>query len=278
MSGGRSTSRWSLDEKNWSRGWWIPLVVVVLAAATWGFLGFVEGGCRRGPRGGCVAADGYELHSWVLFLASMPTLFVVGTGTALLGYLGGNFFLDREGIGMALEGDVLRAMYGSGLYLAGIGLRIEPAPAGVHFSPGVERGHLPPAFLAATEEGVTAPREHRSVYDAHGTENLPGRLVRDEGAPATHDVAVNEAYDGLGDTWTLYRDVYGRNSIDDHGLTTGLWRDRRNEFKREFGALGVPTSVVIDADGAVVASFPGAVDFAGEDVSRALDTARAGSA
>ncbi len=65
--------------------------------------------------------------------------------------------------------------------------------------------------------------------------------------------------------------------IDEHGLTTGLWRDRRNEFKSEFGALGVPTSVVIDVDGAVVASFPGAVDFAGEDVTRALDTARAGS-
>lgn len=49
-------------------------------------------------------------------------LFAVGTATALLGYWGGNWFLDREGVGMALEGDVLRAMYGSGLYLAGIGL------------------------------------------------------------------------------------------------------------------------------------------------------------
>lgn len=49
-------------------------------------------------------------------------LFVVGTGTALLGYFAGNWFLEREGIGMALEGDVLRSMYGSGLYLAGLGL------------------------------------------------------------------------------------------------------------------------------------------------------------
>ena len=49
-------------------------------------------------------------------------LFVAGTGAAFLGYFGGNWFLDREGVGMALEGDVLRAMYGSGLYLAGIGL------------------------------------------------------------------------------------------------------------------------------------------------------------
>ena len=49
-------------------------------------------------------------------------LFVVGTLTALLGYLGGNFFLDREGIGLALEGGVARSMYGSGLYLATLGL------------------------------------------------------------------------------------------------------------------------------------------------------------
>jgi len=49
-------------------------------------------------------------------------LFVVGTAAAFVGYLGGNYFLDREGIGIALEGDMLRALYGSGLFMAGIGL------------------------------------------------------------------------------------------------------------------------------------------------------------
>ncbi|MCL3816912.1 ABC transporter permease subunit [Aeromicrobium wangtongii] len=49
-------------------------------------------------------------------------LFVVGTLTALLGYLGGNHFLAREGIGLPLEGDVARAMYGCGLFLAALGL------------------------------------------------------------------------------------------------------------------------------------------------------------
>ena len=41
-------------------------------------------------------------------------------------------------------------------YLAGVGLRLEAAPIGhgVEFSPGIERGNLPPAFIAATEEGV----------------------------------------------------------------------------------------------------------------------------
>jgi ABC-2 type transport system permease protein len=49
-------------------------------------------------------------------------MFVTGTMTALLGYLCGNPFLEREGIGMALEGDVARAMYGSGLFMAGLAL------------------------------------------------------------------------------------------------------------------------------------------------------------
>ncbi|HEV7870138.1 MAG TPA: ABC transporter permease [Modestobacter sp.] len=51
------------------------------------------------------------------------TLFVAGIITAVVGYLAGNWFLDREGVGVALSDDgVLRALLGSGLYLAGIGL------------------------------------------------------------------------------------------------------------------------------------------------------------
>lgn len=49
-------------------------------------------------------------------------MFVVGTVTALVGYAGGNWFLDREGIGIALEGDMLRSIYGSGLFMAGCAL------------------------------------------------------------------------------------------------------------------------------------------------------------
>ena len=51
------------------------------------------------------------------------TLFVVGTLTAFAGYFAGNWFLENEGIGISLSDDgVLRAMFGSGLYLAGLGL------------------------------------------------------------------------------------------------------------------------------------------------------------
>ena len=51
------------------------------------------------------------------------TLLVLGTVTAFAGYLGGNAFLSAEGIGLSLDDEgVLRAMFGSGLYLAGLGL------------------------------------------------------------------------------------------------------------------------------------------------------------
>ncbi|HWB37014.1 MAG TPA: GTP-binding protein, partial [Rugosimonospora sp.] len=51
-----------------------------------------------------------------------------------------------------------RIREGGNPYLAGIGLRVEAAPVGhgVEFSAGIERGRLPAAFVAATEEGVRA--------------------------------------------------------------------------------------------------------------------------
>ncbi|MGY2130071.1 ABC transporter permease subunit [Blastococcus sp. SYSU DS0617] len=51
------------------------------------------------------------------------TLFVAGTVTAFAGYFAGNWFFTNEGIGITLgEENVLRAMFGSGLYMAGLGL------------------------------------------------------------------------------------------------------------------------------------------------------------
>jgi ABC-2 type transport system permease protein len=77
--------------------------------------GMIRATLAATPRRGAVLA------AKALVLSS--TLFVVGTVTAFAGYLGGNWFLDREGIGIALSDDgVLRAMFGSGLYLAGLGL------------------------------------------------------------------------------------------------------------------------------------------------------------
>ena len=57
------------------------------------------------------------------------------------------------------------------------------------------------------EDGATPTAHgtgpHRTIADAHGTQTTPGTTVRTEGDAASDDVAVNEAYDGLGATWEL---------------------------------------------------------------------------
>ncbi len=63
-----------------------------------------------------------------------------------------------------------------------------------------------------------APAVRRSIFSSGNQESTAGQLVRAEGQPAAADIAVNEAYDGLGQTFEFYLEVYQRNSIDDHGL------------------------------------------------------------
>jgi Zn-dependent metalloprotease len=43
--------------------------------------------------------------------------------------------------------------------------------------------------------------KRRTIYTAQNQQNLPGTIVRAEGAPPSGDVAADEAYDGLGATF-----------------------------------------------------------------------------
>jgi len=62
-------------------------------------------------------------------------------------------------------------------------------------------------------------KKHRLVYDARLTDQLPGSLVRTEGQAKVSDAAANEAYDGSGNTYDFYDQVFQRNSLDDNGMT-----------------------------------------------------------
>lgn len=66
-----------------------------------------------------------------------------------------------------------------------------------------------------------ANEKYRLVYDMQGVSNnlaLPGKLVREEGGPSSGDPAVNEAYEFAGVTYDCYKEVFGRNSLDDKGM------------------------------------------------------------
>jgi Zn-dependent metalloprotease len=60
----------------------------------------------------------------------------------------------------------------------------------------------------------------RTIFDCANTEDpAHARIVRNEGdEKPTGDVSVDEAYDGLGATYSFYWDIFRRNSIDDEGL------------------------------------------------------------
>ena len=73
-------------------------------------------------------------------------------------------------------------------------------------------------IIARRSARTAASGINRTVYSADNEEKLPGRKVRSEGDPATGDPGVDEAYDGAGNTYDLFKEIYERNSIDDQGM------------------------------------------------------------
>jgi Zn-dependent metalloprotease len=110
--------------------------------------------------------------------------------------------------------------------------------------------------------------KQRSIYDAEHRTELPGKPVRNEGQGSTGDVAVDEAYDGLGATFDFFWDEYGRNSIDDEGMpliaTVHYDRDYNNAFwngrQMVFG----------DGDGELFNRFTIALDVIGHELAHGV--------
>jgi Zn-dependent metalloprotease len=101
----------------------------------------------------------------------------------------------------------------------------------------------------------------RTIYDAENGTSLPGILVRSEGEPPHADIAVNEAYDGVGATYDLFYEVYDRNSMDDQGMPlestvhfdinydNAFWNGERMIFGDGYGQLFNRFTIAIDVIG-----------------------------
>jgi Zn-dependent metalloprotease len=109
---------------------------------------------------------------------------------------------------------------------------------------------------------------NRTIYDAEGSETLPGRLVRKEGEPGTGDAATDEAYEGLGHTHRLYADVFGRNSIDGQGLRL----DATVHFGKLYdNAFWDGTQMVFgDGDGEVFGRFTASLSVIGHELAHGV--------
>src|SRR3990172_10789783 len=117
---------------------------------------------------------------------------------------------------------------------------------------------------------IPAGGKRRTVYDARNSEELPGVVVRREGEPRTGDDAVNEAYDGAGATYDLYYEEYGRNSIDDKGMSL----DSTVHFGEKYdNAFWNGTQMVYgDGDGRLFNRFTIALDVIGHELTHHLTT------
>lgn len=134
--------------------------------------------------------------------------------------------------------------------------------------PGTHRGAQPePSVRPAVPPRVKAnPR--RAVHDAVQGNTLPGRLVRAEGDPQSADPSVNEAYDGLGWTWELLHDGYGRDSLDGKGLPLVASVHFGTHYDNAF--WDGEQMVFGDGDGVYFNSFTDCVDVIGHELAHGL--------
>lgn len=123
-------------------------------------------------------------------------------------------------------------------------------------------------FSAAAFRVAAAGGKERIIYDAQNGTSLPGRVVRNEGDPPSSDVAVNEAYDGSGATYDLYKNVYGRNSIDDNGMRLDSTVHYKKGYDNAF--WDGQQMVYGDGDGQLFNRFTIAIDVMGHELTHGV--------
>ena len=119
-----------------------------------------------------------------------------------------------------------------------------------------------------------AGEKRRTIFDAQNGKELPGKIVRGEGDPATDDEAVNEAYDGAGATYDLFYDIYERNSIDNRGLRLDSTVHYDQKYDNAF--WNGDQMVYGDGDGELFNRFTIAIDVIGHELTHGITQYEAG--
>jgi Zn-dependent metalloprotease len=123
---------------------------------------------------------------------------------------------------------------------------------------------------------ATAPgRRNRIIWNARGTWELSGiPRARDEDDGPTGDAAVDEAFDGFGDTFAFWDEVFSRDSIDDEFMPlrgvvhfgeeypNAFWDGRRMVFG--------------DGDGEIFLRFTKSLDVIGHELGHGVIEDEAG--
>ncbi|WP_433231124.1 M4 family metallopeptidase [Actinomadura formosensis] len=123
-----------------------------------------------------------------------------------------------------------------------------------------------------TAAGAPAPSEDfvpdRTIRDAGNREELPGRTVRAEGAPACGDETADRAYDWLGATFDFFEAAYRRNSIDGAGLRMVSTVHYGDRYDNAF--WNGEQMVYGDGDGVLFTAFTGPLDVTGHELTHGV--------
>lgn len=123
--------------------------------------------------------------------------------------------------------------------------------------------------VAGALRAALASGKNRTVYDAKNGSNLSSSVVvRKEGDPASNDVAVNEAYDGSGATYDLFKNIYGRDSIDGNGLPLNSYVHYQKNYDNAF--WDGSRMVYGDGDGELFNRFTIAIDVMGHELTHGV--------
>jgi Zn-dependent metalloprotease len=115
---------------------------------------------------------------------------------------------------------------------------------------------------------------HRTVHDAHHRTALPGEVVMHEGDDPVADQVVDQAYDGLGATWHLYHDIFGRDSVDGQGLPLVATVHYDQHYDNAF--WNGSQMVFGDGDGTVFLEFTRSLDVIGHELTHGVTESTAG--
>jgi Zn-dependent metalloprotease len=131
------------------------------------------------------------------------------------------------------------------------------------------------AFRAQLSTGAPSPAAvkraglRRQVFDCKGTTDLPGDLVRSESPKKpVRDKAVNEAFDNAGTTWNFYKQIFGRESVDDHGKT--LVSSVHFDQKYDNAFWDGRQMVYGDGDGVIFQRFTAALDVIAHELTHGV--------
>ncbi|GHO47932.1 M4 family metallopeptidase [Ktedonospora formicarum] len=115
-----------------------------------------------------------------------------------------------------------------------------------------------------------SPTPRRTIYDAHHSGRLPGKIVRKEGQAIGSDSATNEAYDGLGWSYRLYQQKFGRNSIDNQGQTLKATVHYSSDYNNAFWDERSKRVVFGDGDGDLFRRFTVAIEVIGHELTHGI--------